>query len=608
MIKRKIERMLSEGRGKQLLWLILLIIVVLMVLLFINWQFIGMSWQDIIPGFFGVWGHGDHQLFKVITGLSGRVLFSALLISIFVKIFDNISNSYRKGENRYPFSNHVLIIGAGKHLKDMLLSIRNKEGYVGKEILVMTAVDVEQLRKQIEIQLADVAFCRKINYFHRERHTLDYLKDAHADKACAIYILGEDDETGHDSLSIRCLNLLKELCVGNSPVIPCYLVMEMHTTLNVFNYMKDSNSSRLDIEVINESDYAVERIMTGTDFLPAFTRGDNGKRLHLVVAGNSEISRSFAIVAAQICHYPNYNGGNTRTKISLIGYGKEERESFIASHFSLFELCHYRYVSPEKVEEYMPKSEYGDFMDVEWEFVDGDFMSPSVRNLMESWANNSLETMAVAVCFNNDETNAYMALHLPRSVYDNNVNIAICQNGYTELMKEAISTGIYGKIYLFGNSSAEDDSLFLKRTAMGKRVNRVYDMEYGNPPANDEEEAWKGLPYAHKYSSIASANSITMKMRCFRIEPTIEHIRSLSDDEKNSLSEVEHRRWMVTQLLMGYSAATIDERRDRSHFKELKNEKFIHLDIAPYDELPGEEEKDLLIINNIPYIVMGKLL
>ena len=607
MIKRRIDRMLSEGRGKQLIWLILLILVVLIILLFINWRFVGMKWQDIIPGFLGVWGNGDHQLFKVITGISGRILFSALLISIFVKIFDNISNSYRKGENSYSFTNHVLIIGAGKRLKDMLSSIQNNEGYIGKEILVMTAVNVERLRKQMEIQLADASFCRRINYFHRERHTLSYLKDAHADKECAIYILGEDDEMGHDSLSIRCLNLLKELCVGEGPVIPCYVVVEMHTTLNVFNYLKDSNVSRLEVEVINESDNTVEQFLTRTDFLPAFSKEEEGKKLHLVVAGNSEISRSFAIIAAQICHFPNFKGGDTRTKISLIGYGKKERDSFIASHCNLFDLCHYQFVSSGKVEEFTPKNEYGDFMDIEWEFVDGELLSPFVSNLLDSWNKTPLETLAIAVCFSDDETNAYMALHLPRSIYESNVNIAICQNGYKELMDEAISTGMFGNIYLFGNSDVGHDSLFLQRTAMGKRQNRVYDIEYGNPPAKDEEEAWKGLPYAHKFSCISSANSIAMKIRCFKIEPTVEHISNLSDEEKHYLSEMEHRRWMVTQLLMGYFASTINERKDRSHFKELKNDKYIHLDIAPYDELPGEEEKDMLIIKNIPYIVMGYL-
>ena len=167
-------------------------------------------------------------------------------------------------------------------------------------------------------------------------------------------------------------------------------------------------------------------------------------------------------------------------------------------------------------------------------------------------------------------------------------------------------TGMYGNIFIFGKAHAREDNLFLKRSAMGKRVNRVYDLKYGNPPAKDEEEAWRKLSYAHKFSSIASANSIAMKLRCFNIESTNEGIQRLSEEEIISLSEVEHRRWMSTVLLMGYHAAPAKDRKDRTHFKDLKNEKYIHLDIAPYDELLGEEKKDLLIISNIPYIVTGE--
>jgi len=608
MKKQKLVRMLSEGQGKQLLWLVFLIAIVLLALLLVNWLFVGMAWQEIVPGFLGVGGYGDHKLFKMIIGLLGRFLFSALLISIFVKIFDNISLSYRKGEKSFPFANHVLIIGAGKHLKDMLSAIRNHEGYEGRDILVMTAVDVEQLRKKIEIQLADAPFCKKINYFHRERHMMDYLKEAHADKACAIYILGEDNEMGHDSLSIRCLNLLKELCVGEGPVIPCYVLIEMHATLNVFNYKKGSNSARLDVEVINESDYAVERLLTGTDFLPAITKAEEGRWLHLFVVGNSEKSRSFAMGAAQLCHFPNFKGTGTRTRISLVGYGRKEREAFMANYRNLFDLCHYRFVTSGEVEEFSPKGEYGDFLDIEWEFIEDDLLSPQVVELLEASVVNPSENTALALCFGDDETNAYMAIHLPRKIYENKVNVAVCQNGYAELMNEAINTGIYGKMYIYGNSDGADDPLFLQRTAMGKRVNYVYDREYGNPPARDEEEAWKKLSYALKYASIASANSIPLKMRCFKIEPTMHHIRSLSDEEIICLSEIEHRRWMVTQLLMGYYPATTEQRKDRSCFKQLKSEQFIHLDIAPYAEFPGEEKKDLLIINNIPYIVRGELL
>ena len=165
---------------------------------------------------------------------------------------------------------------------------------------------------------------------------------------------------------------------------------------------------------------------------------------------------------------------------------------------------------------------------------------------------------------------------------------------------------MFGNIRAFGEGLADNDSLFLKRTAAGKRVNRLYDREYGNPPAADEDAAWKVLPQAHKLSSIASANFMPMVLRCFGLEPDPEVFREIPDDILETISETEHRRWMSSVLMMGYSPATKEQRKDKSRFKYLKNEKFIHLDIMPYEDLLHEQKKDRLLVSNIPYILTGK--
>lgn len=610
-IRRKLEKTLFEGQGRQLLWLCIIILIVLLVLLVTGRLYGNMSPKAVLatfmdPGNFALpEGNG---FFRMIIALLGVFLFSAILISVFTNIFENIATSYKKGESVYSFTNHILIIGASHPLKNMLRAIRDNKELQKKDILVMTASDVERLRSKIEIQLADASFFNRITFFHRERNALNYLKEACAEKASTIYIIGENKEPAHDSLNIRCLNYLKDLCGSNGPIIPCYVMMEKHSTLKVFNYMKNNESSRLNVEIVNESDYSVEQLLVRSSFLPALTRNDEGHRVRIVLVGNTRVSRSFASVAAQMCHYPNFKGQATRTIISMVEYSNADMNNFLVNFSCMFDVCHYRLISQGGTEEYGPKEGYGDFMDIEWEFVDGKLFSPFVLSLIDSWVSDKSQTTVFAMCMEDDATNAYMALHLPRKVYDAKVNIAVYQNDYSELIDNAAKTEMFSNIYIFGKAHEEEDMLFLKRSMMGMRVNRVYNLEYGNPPAENEKEAWRELPYAHKYSSIASANSIAMKLRCFHIEPTEKGIQSLSEEELDCLTELEHRRWMTTQLLMGYRAAPTKDRKDRTHFKELKNEKFIHLDIAPFEELPGEEEKDLLIIKNIPYIVNGNQL
>ena len=581
---------------------------VLCVLLFVGQSFDNMNWVDILALYMdpGNFSHpGGNEYLRIIIALLGVFLFSALLISVLTNIFENVSTSYRKGESCYSFSNHILIIGGARSLSRLLSAIHGNPVFEGKDILVVTSSDVEELRSKMNIELADSRFINRITYYHRERKTIIHLREAYANRASVIYVIGEDNETAHDALNIRCLHLLKQICGNDGPVIPCYLLMEHHSTLNVFNYMKDDQPSRLDVEVINESDYAVEQLMVNSSFLPALSRADEDRQVHLVIIGNSKASRSFASVAAQICHYPNFRNNGIKTKISFVGYSKDDMDHFVAFNSSLFDLCHYQFVNHDTIMKIEPKKEYGDFMDLEWEFVEGQFFSPYVRSMLESWASDKSKVMVLAICSENDKANASLALHLPRAIYDAHVNIAVYQNDYSELIDAAVASGMYGNLFIFGKAYKEGDMLFMKRSLMGKRVNRVYDLEYGNPPAKDADEAWKRLPYAHKYSSIASANSIPMKLRCFHLTPTKDCLACLSEEDLDSLSELEHRRWMSTMLLMGYRPAPIAERMDRSRFKELKREHFIHLDIAPYDDLPGEEEKDLLIINNIHYILTG---
>ena len=602
-MKLRLEKMLSKGHGSQLVWLISIIALTLIVLLIINWLFFGLDWPNVFNDFFTIGASGEHRWFKFFVALLGRLLFTALVISVFIKLFDNISASYARGESRYAFKDHILIIGAGRMLTDILSAVRNHKDLSKKDILVVTSADVERLRPQVETQVADGAFCNRICFYRAKRHLAKSLKESCADKASLIYIIGEDQEPGHDALSILCLNHLKELCGNEGPIIPCYIVVEMHTTLGVFNYMKEENPTRLNVEVINESDYAVERLLTETDFLPVLSKSDEGSRLHLVIAGHSKTSRAFASVAAQICHYPNFKGRATSTKITMVGFGRAAANTFVARYKTLLDLCHYTFISPTNVEEVNPDPEYGDFMDIEFEFIDGQLLSPFVISQLQSWVASPSEKTVLAICYDDDDTNNLMALNLPRAVYDSGIHIAVLQNNYAALIEKAQATGMYGHIYMFGKAVQGEDALFMRRSAMGKRVNRVYDLEYGNPPAADEDEAWRRLSYAHKCSSIASANSIALKMRCFNIQITDNHVHPLTADEVELLSEVEHRRWMATQLMLGYQAATKSERSDRSRFKELKNEHFIHQDIAPYSELQGEEEKDVLIVKNIPFII-----
>ena len=82
---------------------------------------------------------------------------------------------------------------------------------------------------------------------------------------------------------------------------------------------------------------------------------------------------------------------------------------------------------------------------------------------------------------------------------------------------------------------------------------------------------------------------------------------TLSDDEVKKLAIIEHNRWNVEKLLMGYRKPHKDE--DKYEYQEfegkLKKNKdlFIHHDIRPFDKLNTIAELDKEFSRYIPWIM-----
>ena len=172
-------------------------------------------------------------------------------------------------------------------------------------------------------------------------------------------------------------------------------------------------------------------------------------------------------------------------------------------------------------------------------------------------------------------------------------------------------------------SSIQSDPLFIRRSTHGQRVNFVYNKEYGINGTHypTKESAWYAIPEAHKLSSIYCANAMFARIRSFGLDDKCD-ISRLSEREKRQICEVEHRRWMISVLILGYTPVNSSARAEwkarresgiddivtkaKKEFKALKAERYIHLDITPFDHLAtSEQTKDLLLIENMSYIVNG---
>jgi hypothetical protein len=186
----------------------------------------------------------------------------------------------------------------------------------------------------------------------------------------------------------------------------------------------------------------------------------------------------------------------------------------------------------------------------------------------------------------------------------------------------------YAHIYPFGMNetafSADDHSL--KRA---KLINYLYETaNYETykfqgilvldaiPEDKIWEEAnamWQKLSVALKWSNLYNSYTMRTKQRTLRamrgldIDDESRDYDALTDYEADQLAIVEHNRWNVEKLLMGFRKPRTDEDKyvHTAFANQLKKNKdlFIHHDIRPFDQLSNIRELDREFSRYIPWIM-----
>lgn len=579
-LKRKFDRMLSEGQGRQFLWLTIITLLCIGASVLCAYWLYGdqMAWQYIVGLFLDAGNYGGFydmgfDAFRIIVSLLSVFLFSALLISVFTNVFENISKGVEEGRNRYRLRHHVLIIGGSPKAQQILDHERGKH----RDVVVMAEADPHLTGDYI--------------YYCDKRDERQALVRAGAASADIIYIIGEEQEDNHDNRSLACLGFLQQICDKADHDIHCYLTISQHTTLEVFDYMTLNESGhRLLVDVIDDNELVAEQLLVNTDFLPIIRQGDV-RTSHIVIIGTSPIAQAVAFTAAHLSHYPNFARGRNKTCITFIAPGiKDWMEQLVASRPGLFQLSEYCYRAADgSTRSYQPQDAELDFLDVRWEFVDAAPHAPLSRQLLCQLAADPRTLLSVLVCQDNPAAATQTVLHLPRQLFAHDqegcgaYRIAVYQKEEAHIIRRANETGMFGQIRVFGHPTATPRPAPLsERSKYGQRVNAIYDQRYGNPPSASAEAAWYKISEARKYSSIYCANALFLRKACYALE-----------GDRTPIYEAEHRRWMMSVLIMGYCAgATTDK------------EHFVHAGITPFENLDADEQaKDKILIDCIDEII-----
>lgn len=651
-IKLYIDRSISSARLLQVSWLLGLLFLLFGVFYAVNELLLDEQAKIrkpsrivellVDPGVFasmpaddGGGAGEDHRprVFEFIITIFGAVIFTGLTISIISNMLEARVSAFKAGRVRYRFSGHILILGANQMLANMIRALADDDATRRKDIVVLTSSSVEELSARLYSEL-DSRCRRNVTLLLGSRDSEEELLSVGLPRAERVYIVGEDDEEWHDALNVECLEKIGRLC-RKLPASPeCFMVINNLSTYHVFKYIPGAerkstpeetgrtavsrpplpSPAPLRLTVINSLENWAQQVLVSRRYgdlvYPALDHGvrigpSSDCRVHFVVVGMTQMAQAMATTAAHISHYPNFREGDgrTRTRITFIAPDIRQEMDFFKGHYRpLFDLSLSRYVGwnaeGEMVcREEAPRADYGDFLDVEWEFVDGGIETEEVRALIGSWcACADCELLTMAVCGNNSAANIAAALYLPDTVFEHGIPVFVYQNSTGKIVEQAHKTSRYSNIYPFGMAHDCYDPSLRLRLLHAKRINYLYhhkDNFEGMPGERELDTLWYRLRFADRLSNIYAVNSIPTKLRTMGRDGDCAVQEPLSDREVELLSRVEHSRWCVEKLIVGFRAIPA-ARRDMLSEREalaLKKEKFMHACICPYDRLT-EATKD----------------
>lgn len=424
----------------------------------------------------------------------------------------------------------------------------------------------------------------------------------------------DDFEPYHDTVNMQCFDLINQLLQGGNSFkepIRCYVMFEYQTSFAAF---QSSSQSRI-IKTPDGKDllsfipfslyenWAQTVLVNGNITIPDKTNititynnidgdgisYDSDKIAHIIIIGMSKMGTAMAIETAHLAHFPNFVRDNSkRTKITFIDKNAREESDFFMGRFpDLFKLCKWTDVDGKEHNWYAPTcNEYQyfakNFLDIEWEFRSGGVESKENREYIESCFNEkNTEIVTIAVCLPQPHQSLAAALYLPKVAIQKANDIWVYQPQSGELLidinkgaddaKHIWEMTTYRKLKPFGMLSLGFDAKLLEneaiwycsnfykaKDALVKKFRQKSDNEnacYWNhwDRKNVEEAVLSEIDLSLGklwaiWSNIYQVNTIEFKMRSLGL-----NFSKLDDTNiKELFAKVEHNRWNVEKLLMGY--------------------------------------------------------
>lgn len=560
----------------------------------------------------------------------GLILFCGILISVFSNMLERRVERFREGDIYYSLSDHVVIIGFNNMVPSLVLQICNDNKFKDCDILIQSTESAQEIRNKIHTELNSKEE-KRIIILHARRDSTEEIAKLHTAKAREVFLIGEKDEHDHDSLSLDCLKKIVELHTrsGCNQLIPFTVLFEYQTTFAAFQIIDLAEKWRKYIEFkpFNFYEGWAKKVLINQKYnnhtqegivYPPLDREpityESQKHIHLVIIGMSRMGVALGIEAAHITHFPNFcRDKSNKTVITFIDENADREMNFFRGRYRhIFDIASTHYTKIEDGEvtekELLPNLSSGsasNFLDIRFEFIKSRAEDPIVQNMFQEWAESPDEILTIAVCFSYPPESMAMGLYLPDSIYEKNIPVFIRQETSSTLLemlsenKKTEKIHRFSHVYPFGmlDNCYDLDNESVKIAQAVSYVYQFYNT-YNALPVTlpDEQELktnWNKISVSHQWSNLYNAYSAKIKLRSLGI--TNYSCFCLTEKQIAILAEVEHNRWNIEKLLLGYrkpTASQLSEIRSRKEKKnEYKEKLFIHPDICPYEALPQSSKQ-----------------
>ena len=476
----------------------------------------------------------------------------------------------------------------------------------------------------------------RVVIYRGKRNSKEDLKKLNVHKAKSVFITGESGEMDRDSMNLEAMRLIAEIRTqtgqgDNAKPLPVAVQFEYQTTFSAFQVTDLAGQWReqIDFYPFNFYESWAKKVLVSHCYThdnecidyPLLDREaisyESDKTVHLVILGMSRMGVAMGTFAAHLLHFPNFcRDHSKKTRITFIDANADREMDFFRNRYrGLFEISsalYKDYSMADVVEKVIPPTYFSgkdaDFLDFEFEFIKGNVESTAIQNYLKDIANDDNSQISIFVCLKEPSHNMVVGLSLPNEIYDKSIPVFIrlkSSEALLTMLNQSGGDGKYSKysnLYPFGMLENCYD-LDYDKLELAQWIN----YSYAAPTEKDTPSSlWRQLPIALQWSNFYTAYSKDFKLRSFKDEIN----GGLSETDIVRLCMVEHNRWCIEKLLLGYRKPHKEEQEfiDRGgKIIEAGNEikvarwyknHFIHNDLKPNEQLDKESimhDRDVII-------------